>query len=48
MVWLSLSMVDFWKSFVKVKYIVIILGVGVSVESGVLIFRGVGGYWRKW
>lgn len=43
-----LDMVDFRKFFVKAKYIVVILGVGISVESGVSIFRGVGGYWRKW
>uniref|UniRef100_A0A2K6DPB4 NAD-dependent protein deacylase sirtuin-5, mitochondrial n=1 Tax=Macaca nemestrina TaxID=9545 RepID=A0A2K6DPB4_MACNE len=44
----SSSMADFRKCFAKAKHIVIISGAGVSAESGVLTFRGAGGYWRKW
>lgn len=42
----SLDFSVFWEKFGKVKNIVVLIGVGVSVESGVLIFWGVGGLWR--
>jgi NAD-dependent deacetylase sirtuin 5 len=41
-------MSDFREDFAKAKHIVVLTGAGVSAESGVPTFRGVGGYWRKW
>ncbi|XP_073188022.1 NAD-dependent protein deacylase sirtuin-5, mitochondrial isoform X1 [Lepidochelys kempii] len=45
--WLT-DMADFREVFAKAKHIAIITGAGVSAESGVPTFRGLGGYWRKW
>ncbi|XP_061540025.1 NAD-dependent protein deacylase sirtuin-5, mitochondrial [Phycodurus eques] len=44
----SSDLAAFREIFSKASNIVILTGAGVSAESGVPTFRGVGGYWRKW
>ncbi|KAJ8268408.1 hypothetical protein COCON_G00135800 [Conger conger] len=45
---ISSDMSEFRQVFSKAKHIAIITGAGVSAESGVSTFRGVGGSWRMW
>lgn len=43
---ISDNKVEFCDLLQKVKNVVVFIGVGVSVESGIFIFCGFGGFWR--
>ena len=43
----SSDMNAFRKIFAKAKNIVVLTGTGISIESGVPTFKGVGGFWKK-